>query len=496
MANTVGYTATGHGGQAFVRPADNAFLSIFDWEQDPQVWDKRFVKKYGNLLGILDTMRLVGAVDRQPIRNTKITMFEDANQERPLRLDTSISTTDESEEFTVEVSHYDYDDNGNGTLQQGDTFFVPGKYITDSAVSNRTNAQAWVKSVSAETAGTIAETFTCEFFSNTVAITTEIPATAELILGGNVKARGTGQPGGRSKGSLAREFYSNLLKRSQEIEGGVQGTATYRDMIEDAWEVTESMSRKGLSGYWMKQLEEMEFQFEADKDKQVWMGNYNSNPALTETAKLGGSNVVLSGDGILPHLDSRAQQYPYDTEFAMNQFDEMGRLLQGQGVLAQDVLLIIGNELNRTMENSSIEWVKSYSAGTDFRVDETMGSLETRFSMWDKGGIRFHKRPMYSWSNPFTYGKDSTFANMGFAVPVSNNIKTTVDGQNLTMNNIEINHFSGNGEQRSAIIGDVFGMNGMGQPILDEYDRGARYLLSEFMTIVASANQLIKIYKR
>lgn len=491
MANTIGYQADGLGGQGIIRPADNTFISLYDFEQNPQVWDK-WTQRYGNLIGILDTMRLMGAVDRFKLKNDKITMFEDTNIERPLRLEVAIPTTGASTEFNVEVDHDDYDDNGNTILQAGQTFYIPGKYITDTENSTKTTAQAFVKSVT--NAGTNAEVFVCEFFNNTTAITTEVPVTESLILGGVVAARGTGQPNGINRGSLAYELHTTLMKRSHAIEGGVPGTETYRDLIAGGYQVNETMSSKGLSGIWYKGLEEMEFQFESDKDKQILMGEYNSN-AIVQTAKLGGSNVVKSGDGILPILDDRGQLVLYDTEYGMNQYDELGRIMETQGVVTGDVVMMAGNEFGRTTENSSIDWVKSYSAGTDFS-NGNYGSLETRFKMWDKGGLKFHLRTIPSFSNPFTYANDSTFANMAIAVPVSNNIKTSIDGENLSLNNIELSHFNNNGENRTNVIGDVFGMNGVGMPIFDEYDRGARYMFSEFMLTAAAVNQMVLIKKR
>mgnify|MGYP001454594386 CR=1 FL=1 len=489
MANTIGYTADNLVGQTAVRSLDNAFISVYDHEHKPQVWDK-LTQKYGEFLGILDTMRLMGAVDRYPLKSNKITMFEQANIERPIKVGTEISTTAASTVFTLEVADTQYDANGNGPLQVGDTFFVPETYITKSG-ENKTSAQAFVKGYSSGE-GTVDEVFNCEFFDNSVAITTAIPVSTELIHGGNVRARGTGQPNGRQRSTLARDFYTSILKKSQEIEGGVQGTETYLDDM-DAFPVYGPNGQ--IKGYWYRGLIDMEFQFEADKDKQVFLGDYNDNPALTETANLGGSNVVRSGKGILPHLDEYGQLYLYDTEFGMSQFDELDRLMETQGVLSGDVVVMVGNELDRTMTNSSIEWTKAYSGGTDF-TNGAFGNIATRFSMWDKGHIRIHKRNITSWSNPFTYGTDSTYANMGIFVPVSANIKTNIDGQNIALNNLELMHFNNNGENRTNIIGDVFGMNGLGKPILNQYDNGARYMLSEFMLTVASPNQMGLIKKR
>ena len=356
--NTTGFDSTADANAANLRVGelDAQMLSVFDFQEDPNVWPIIYETR-GRNLSVMHALRMMGVVDRIPLRNTKLNVFYRTQLQRPLKIGVEIGTAAKAASFTVEVDHDEYFGN-TSVLQVGSQFLVPGKYITNDDVPNATHASAYVVSVA--NPGSNAEVFTCKFFNSKVAITTAIPAGTEMPLGGTVHGRGTKQPKGHVRGTLVKDFVVSLMKQTLEIEGGVQSTSTFLDKM-DALYVDGKYTKSGRGGYLYRALIDEEFLFEAAKDMQAWAGERNTN-SLTQAASdhiFNKSSVLLSGDGILPLMDKGAQKMYYDSEFGMYQFDDIITTLEAQGVSTPDIAILCGSNFGRTLENSGVEWVRA-----------------------------------------------------------------------------------------------------------------------------------------
>lgn len=490
--NTTGFDVSTDSGAANLRVGelDSRMLSFFDYEQDPNVWPIIY-EQYPNQLGLLHAMRMMGMVDRIPLKNTSLSVFYRSNLQRPLKLGAQIATTAKEAPFTVEIDHDEYF-GGTSVLQVGSTFLIPGKYLTNDDIAVLTQGVAYVKSVSGT--GT-SEVFTCQLLNSKTAISTAVPNGTELVLGGTIHGRGTKQPKGHIRGTLVKDFTTSLMKQTLEITGGIQSTSTFLDKM-NALYVDGSRTKSGNGGYLYRALVDEEILFDAAKDIQVIAGERNTN--LIEQAAgdhaFNKTSTLLSGDGIMPLMDAGAQKMYYDTEFGMYQLDDVVRILESQSISTRDVAILAGSNFDRTLENSGVEWLRANSQGTSFL--NSYGDVGVMFKSFYKNGVNFHKHVMKGLSNPFSYGVDETYSNLAMFIPFGNYSNATINEETIKLNNLELLHTNYNGENRTNVIGKVFGMNGLGESIVNQYDAGSYNMLSEFMVMMMNINQTILLRKQ
>ena len=118
------------------------------------------------------------------------------------------------------------------------------------------------------------------------------------------------------------------------------------------------------------------------------------------------------------------------------------------------------------------------------------------FNTFHKNGVNFHKHVMKGLSNPDSYGVDTTYSNLAAFIPFGNLANTTINEETVKLNNLELLHTNYNGENRTNVIGKVFGMNGLGEQIVNQYDAGSYNMLSEFMLMMMNVEQTILLKKQ
>jgi len=125
-----------------------------------------------------------------------------------------------------------------------------------------------------------------------------------------------------------------------------------------------------------------------------------------------------------------------------------------------------------------------------------------------KNGITSELCEVISFDNANSYGVlDNYFRDAGLVIPKSlatvskNNDMEVSDsygysaGDKVKIPNVVLGYLNNNGENRTRMISQVGGVNGMGLPVVDQFDDVRLFIKSEFMLIVNLPNQMMKIVK-
>jgi hypothetical protein len=156
----------------------------------------------------------------------------------------------------------------------------------------------------------------------------------------------------------------------------------------------------------------------------------------------------------------------------------------------------MGSTLYRFIENSSLDFLKEYSGGTDLM--KTFAQIQVAFKGLHKNGVSFLFKELPSLSDPTSYGAaafDGYHKELGFIIPdvdvtVRNSIESPVS---VKLKNFSLGFKNYGSENRTRIIKDIPGMANPGTSssiAVDTFDDWRMSGLSEFMCIVNGVNQM------
>lgn len=451
--------------------------SAYSFELPPQVW-KDWYKRYGRGLGIFDFLMITGQTVN--LKGNSIRTMEDAAQVRPIRVNASgIAQTSAGAAITFRLHADEYEATTNRKyLRVGDSIFIPALYADGSDVP----LQYRVTAVGA----TSGDDCTAYPLSNTANIVAGgVPANAYLMVGPTTYARGTGQPTGRASGGYYRDFYTHIAKETFTLEGGQEALESYRGLLKGGG--YSLLSRATI---------ETEFALNNQIDIAIFQNQENDN-SLTESSTESISNAVRATKGIWNWADELAQELNWSIKFTIGDLETAQELQRSQGVVDTDCVFAMGPKLARQIENMGLDFIKDYSSTDLKKLDEIGFGLKSFMKL----GINFHMREFVSFSNPNTYGVDADYyGNAGLIFPMSEvTVKSDSfiggDGGKISLPNIALGYLNNGKENRSRIMQFVAGVNGMGFPATDQYDRVNGYFLSEFSVIAAQVNQWIRVLK-
>lgn len=436
-------------------------------------------KTYGRAFDFLDFFTMVGKNGLVSSRTVKL--WEQGNIKATITTSAAITTGSLGADISVKISAGDYDGNANPVLRIGQTIYIPQKY-QPAAVNVPTAYQAVSSS---GTAGDL--TFVCRpFKSGTAQIAVEVPSATKLSLGPIQYAPGMGLPAGTTQSYFERSFSSTILKEALKIEGGF--------LSNQYWEPFEQDGK--LMGYVNKLLTETEFLLDDQINQYIGFGQANDNAALVQTSTFGGSNKVLSGNGIWQSLDTSAQQLPYSGSFEHADYKAAKNFLESQGVVDNEVIFAMGSELYDDAEQADLNFIKEYSGGSDLL--QGMNKLGFPIMSVNRHGIDFRKVKLKGFSNPFAMGNSEyELSSAGFMMPTTKaKVTATADGQNpVYLNNIELRFLGKGAENRTRVLGELNGISGIDGQAVNEYDGKVWGMLTEPILLLTNLNQCIQITK-
>lgn len=460
------------------RAYNEEWNSAYSFEFPPQVW-QTWYKRYGKGLGFFDFLTITGQTVN--LKGNSIRAFEDYAQIRPIQVNASgISQQASAGDAITFYLHADeYEATTNRTyLRVGDTIIIPALYSEGSNVPT----EYYVSAVGATSSATCTAT---PLNDEAQLVATGVPGSAYLMVGATRYARGVGQPSGRAQGGYYRDFYTGISKETFSIEGGQIAQESYR-----------ALTKGGGPGLWSRALLEAEFSLNDQLDKAIFLSSENDN-SLTQSTPDSISNSIRSTKGIWNHADSLAQALNWSIQFAISDLETVQELQRAQGVVETDCVFGMGPKLARQVENMGLEFVKDYSS-TDLAK---LGEIGFSMKSFLKLGINFHMREFMSFSNQNTYGVDADyFGNAGLIFPMGEvTVKSDQfiggEGGKIVLPNVALGYLNNDNENRSRIIKFVAGMNGIGLPAVDQYDRVNGYMLTEYAVIANQVNQWVVVKK-
>lgn len=453
--------------------------SIYDLEFPPQIW-QQWYQKYGKGLGIFDLLAIAGQTFN--VKSNSVTAFEEGSQVRPVKINGTIAImTSAGDAVTFYLDATEYNTDNDTYLRVGDTIVIPSEYM--SGID--TPAEFLVSVVGA----TAAATCTATPLNSSAQITTAVPDDTYLMVGATRYARGTGQPAGRSFGAYSRTFNTGISKETFTIEGGQVMQESYRSQI-----------KGGGSGLWNRNQVASEFSLNSQLNSALLISDENTN-ALTQTSDQGKSNVVRSTTGLWNWLDLLGQELNYSVKFTLPDLYTAKELMRGQGVVDTEVLFGMGDKLSRSVETLGLEYIKEFSGGSDLM--QGMQTIGIRPKAVIIGNVTFNFKEMAGFVNQNTFGTDADYwGNAGFMIPMAQvTVKSSdiniagIEGGKLIIPNIALGYVNNNGENRTRIIQDVAGVNGLGLKATHDGDEVSVFYLTEYMLVAMQVNQMIRILK-
>lgn len=468
-------------------PHDATWASLYSSMEDPQVWGE-LIQRFGYLPGLYDFLEFTG--QRKDVKNNSLTVFEEGAIEKPVKLGAAISTGAAGADISIELDSTEYDDNNDYYLAVGDDVIIPTDYLPAAINEPR---RYRVMSSSGDPGDL---TFTARPYSKdgtyvtASQISTEIPSGTYLMVAGGSYAPGSQGAVAKSRGWYERTFATDIKRRAVHMEGSMQSTQRYYEQL-----------KGGGTGVWNKATAEADFLLSADINDALFLSERADNTNLTLSNRDSVSNAIRSTTGIWNHLEARGMEQTYTQSYTMDDFDLIKDYLRSQGVTSMDVTFFTGSDLRKGIENSAgLDFLREFSGGSDLTAKNggRFSEIGINVGAINKNGVRTLLFNLDSLDNVNKWGVNSLwFTEAGFIVPQQD---VTVSGNasaegSYKLRNLCLGYKNYNGENRTRIIQDVSGVNGMGMSAKDTYDDMRLEMLSEFMLVANKVNQMIKVIK-
>jgi len=314
-------------------------------------------------------------------------------------------------------------------------------------------------------------------------ITTDVPAGEYLVVGPIRYGRGGGQPAGTTRRNLQRDFYLTILAESKYMEGGVNSFQPTLGKLDVA----------GNKYLYAKELFEMEFLLERQKDKAIWKGYLNENSGTVTTAnRADGAADVESMIGLRDAMEMRSQIMQYVNNFEQFDFRQVKEFKESQGDMSNVSFFGMGPRLRDNIWENGLNFIQDYSRGSD--LIQNMDTLGLDYKVASAYGHKFILQEMSTFVDRTSFGHPSQgFQNEGFIVPLEYAQVSDDKGNPVTLPTLGIGYRKGNIENRENMMGTVAGVNGMGFPFVDQWDDTAIHMKTEFGTIMLGLNKWILV---
>lgn len=438
-------------------------------------WDENYleeISRYGLGSFIFDFLKLSDMTTSITGRNPKV--FETLEWEPTVKLGTAITTGLAGADISFTIHADDVDAQSQVPVQAGDAVVLPGAYET-----NGTNAIYVITDVTAAvvTATPLSKDGTTVTASQ---VGVEVPIGTVLKVHGSYFGYGTGQPTGLNQVRATRTYTTSLIKTSMNFEGGINAIK---------WRKIKTES--GINSAWMEGQEIAERIHSKKIDDMIFLGELNDNTTLVQTSQFGGSNKRASSKGLWNWADEAGQDLLYAGQWDASNLYDYKDLAISQNIVAREVMFMMGPDLLRMVEESNLDWIKSYSGGSDlFRTAYEIGIDVTSFKA---NGFHFLFQELRSFSNPLRWGnKEYDFTKYGLMIP--NGSETySIEGKMERHPQLMLGFLNNNGENRERIVRVADGMSGRGSIAVNDYDGSNLWMLTEFAPIIYRPNQMVRV---
>jgi len=464
---------------------DATWASLYSTMDRDQIFGE-LIPRFGYLPGLLDFLEFTGqTVD---VKAETMTVFEEGNLEKNIRLGSAISTGSAGADIEFTLHADEYDTNNDYYPQVGDDIVIPAAY-QPTGVKEPRRYRVMSSTGSAGSLTFTARPYSADgnYFTDSQ-ISTEVPSGTYIPVVGGSYAPGSQGAVAKSTGWYSRTFTTDIKRRAVHQEGSVQSTQRYYEDL-----------KGGGKGVFTKASAEADFLLSADINDALFLSERADNSSLTLANRDSSSNLIRSTTGIWNHLLDRGMEQTYTSSYTMDDFDLIKDYLRSQGVGSRDATFFTGSDLYKGIENSAgLDFLREYSGGTDLTSKNggMFSEIGINVGVINKNHIRTLMFNLDSLDNVNKWGTNSMyFTEAGFIIPQQD---VTVSGRasmegSYKLRNLTLGYKNYNGENRTRIIQDVSGVNGFGHSAKDTYDDVRLELLTEFMLIANKVNQMIYV---
>ena len=431
------------------------------------VWDSRLdtgyigdIKRYGVADQFLTFLRMP---DREfTLTTRKPKFFEQLPLQADIKLNAAISAGAAGAALSL-VVHTDDRDTGRVPIKVSDGVLIPGAYTTSG------DDEQYV--CTAYNSGTYTATLTPNSASNQVAV--EIPASTVLKLNGNYHGHETNQPGGMFTKRVERSYSVGYCKTTRVIGGGVGSLKWLPVEMND-----------GSEGFIEENQMLHEFQHDKNLDDMIFYSQPITNAAVTETDANGNSVIREASKGIWNHGLDSGQTLGISGSWDIGNFYDYKDLALSQLLASREIQFMYGYALSRQIEQAGLDFIQSYSAGTDLFMNGGLG-IDVKYFQLD--GFTYQLKEIESFRNVIGFGNSEyDFAKSGILLPVDT-AEAEYNGQMEQHPTIMMGYM----KDRKRAIAIMNGTTGLPYPTNQTWDQASWNFNTEYALIVLRPNQIV-----
>jgi len=458
---------------------DATWASVYSLLDFPQYYPE-LVQRYGKAFEIFDFLKAAGK--EGTCAGETLTMFEEGAPERYITLHHASGTQTVGASFSLYIEEWDTVANGGRSyVAVGDKIALPAAYCLIGSTKCTLPQWAQVTAIATTNATEEDTAITVKLLHAHSIVGTTIPAGTKLMVTGGNYAPGSQGAQSKTEGKYSRTFRTAIKRTALALEGSIQSSERYLEHL-----------KGGGTGVLSEATIKAEFRHDQALNYEIIMGDTIDNLTMLNRGQV--ANNVRGTYGIMQHLNDSACKMYYDTSFSVPDIDKIKDAYISQGVTDTNSAFFGGAGLLRGIENTCLDFVKEYSGGSDFLT--SLQNLQVSFKTIKKNGILLSLHELSSFSNPNTLGNYG-FSDKGFIVPSTQVAVTDAGtGANVKMDNLSLLYKNYNGENRTRIMQQIPGVNGLaGSPnfAVDSYDDSRWEILSEFMVVFFKVNQCVLI---
>jgi len=459
---------------AIERTTQGTKVAPFSNSEITSIWDARLetgylaqIERYGKADRVLDFLKMP---EREIFISTrKPKVFEMLPVQADVKTQSSIATSLAGAVSTLVVNTSDRASTGAVPIQVGEGVMYPGDYT-----------------ISGNDALFIVQTYTAATYTATLypadqteGVATLIPADTILKIHGSYHGFESDQPAGKRTKQVSRSYKVGLCKSTGDLGGG-SGALNWQQV---QW--TDDPSRMGF-------IEESQYLVEFDHDKKlddmIFFNEEIDNTNLTDTNKYGNDGLRQASKGMWNHAEDSGQLLPYSGTWDTGNFYDYKELAISQLVSSREVQFNYGYTLSSQVEQAGLEWVQSYSGGSDLFMSPSTLGIDVKYYQLD--GFTFQCKELESFRNAIGAGNQNySFHSSGIMIPVGVGA-ATIDGKTEQHPNMMIGYLNANGINRKRSFGIINGPTGANYNVNDTYDVTKMMVNTEYALFVLRPNQL------
>ena len=443
----------------------NEIVSIYDARLDTGYFAE--VERYGNLDRVLNFLNMP---EREiSIASRKPKVFEMLPVQADVKNESEVATSVAGAAMTFVVATSDRTTTGSIPLQASEGIIVPGTHTISG-----NDAIFVCHSISTYTA-------TLYPADITEGISVAIPAGTVLKIHGSYKAFETGQPGSKRTKRVERPYSVGLCKTTSALGGGVAGLK---------WLPVQYQDDPSRNGFVAENQYIAEFDHDKKLDDMIFFNQLITNTNLVETSGLdGNSGLRQASKGLWNHAEDSGQTLSYSGTWDSGNFYDYKDLAISQLVSSKEVQFIYGYDLSRQIEQSGLDWIQSYSGGSDLFMGPNKLGINVKY--YELDGFTFQCKELESFKNPMGAGNQNyQFYKSGLMMPVGTG-SAEIEGKTEQHPNIMLGYLRGEGSDRKRVIGTMNGPTGLNLPVNQTSDYAQWMINTEYALFVLRPNQLV-----